>query len=212
MRPSGHANYRRRRPRRAGDRSKSDGKVPLHSHAPARRRRIACGLISLADVMSRRCPTTYRSTWELPPNPTNSPYRVKVTGSPLRGRGRRAAATALGEDARAVRILAYPNIGHIASTSPRDTATTRSIADCSRNCSENNTNVEIDLAVTGSRKPRTMLHLGLVNWTQLARQPAPVLQRTLAECARWEHEVDPDGRLLPRAKVSDDKALACVVL
>ncbi|WP_344858022.1 protein phosphatase 2C domain-containing protein [Amycolatopsis ultiminotia] len=66
------------------------------------------------------------------------------------------------------------------------------------------------LATDGAYGP--MLHLGLANWALLARQPAPTLERTLAECARWEHEVDPDGRLLPRAKVSDDKALACAVL
>ncbi|MEU4672535.1 hypothetical protein AB0F91_32295 [Amycolatopsis sp. NPDC023774] len=31
-------------------------------------------------------------------------------------------------------------------------------------------------------------------------------------CADWERREDPDGQGLPRAKVSDDKTLAAVVL
>lgn len=43
-----------------------------------------------------------------------------------------------------------------------------------------------------------------------ARCDVDGLNRLLSECHRWEAEDDPDGRLLPRAKRHDDKALVVV--
>ncbi|OXM54069.1 hypothetical protein CFP71_19890 [Amycolatopsis thailandensis] len=66
------------------------------------------------------------------------------------------------------------------------------------------------LATDGAYSP--MLHLGLANWAQLAHGSEAELGNLLDICAAWEKRDDPNGRALPRAKVSDDKALAAVVL
>ncbi|WP_084742757.1 PP2C family serine/threonine-protein phosphatase [Amycolatopsis australiensis] len=66
------------------------------------------------------------------------------------------------------------------------------------------------LATDGAYGP--MLHLGLADWPRLAHESGPELERVLEGCARWERDEDPDGRMLPRAKVSDDKTLVAVEL
>lgn len=66
------------------------------------------------------------------------------------------------------------------------------------------------LATDGAYSP--MLHLGLANWARLAHGSEAELGNVLDICVAWEKRDDPNGRALPRAKVSDDKALAAVVL
>jgi hypothetical protein len=64
------------------------------------------------------------------------------------------------------------------------------------------------LATDGAYGP--MRHLGLDDWRTVAEYSDDQLAALLDECARWEAEIDPNGQLLPRAKISDDKTLAAV--
>lgn len=64
------------------------------------------------------------------------------------------------------------------------------------------------LATDGAYK--TMAHLGLDDWPNLAHATEQQLDATLARCREWEEHQDPQGRKLPRAKRHDDKCLAAV--
>lgn len=57
---------------------------------------------------------------------------------------------------------------------------------------------------------RTMRHLGLDDWPELAGADSAALAGVLDRCQRWEADTDPDGAALPRAKRHDDKTLAVV--
>ncbi len=58
----------------------------------------------------------------------------------------------------------------------------------------------------------TLDHLGLVDWAALTAASAGELARLLDLCYQWEAQVDPSGRLLPRSKRHDDKAIAVLHL
>ncbi|WP_280232509.1 protein phosphatase 2C domain-containing protein [Nocardia cyriacigeorgica] len=47
-----------------------------------------------------------------------------------------------------------------------------------------------------------------IPWPEIAARSATGLHRLLVRCHDWEADIDPDGRLLPRAKRHDDKAIA----
>nr|CTQ99243.1 hypothetical protein [Kibdelosporangium sp. MJ126-NF4] len=64
------------------------------------------------------------------------------------------------------------------------------------------------LATDGAYEP--MRHLELDDWEHLATLDEVGLQRVLNRCQRWEAEVDPLARELPRAKPHDDKSLAVI--
>lgn len=64
------------------------------------------------------------------------------------------------------------------------------------------------VATDGAYKP--MRHLGLDDWRAVAHQDRRGLLALLKQCADWETTADPDGRELPRAKVTDDKALVAI--
>ncbi|WP_239155583.1 protein phosphatase 2C domain-containing protein [Amycolatopsis sp. FDAARGOS 1241] len=66
------------------------------------------------------------------------------------------------------------------------------------------------LATDGAYGP--MFHLGLADWKARAHEGASKLEKILKFCEDWERHEDPDGRKLPRAKVSDDKTLAAVLV
>lgn len=54
----------------------------------------------------------------------------------------------------------------------------------------------------------TARHLGLDDWSALARSGPAALARLLRHCQDWEQHADPDGRQFPRSKRHDDKAIA----
>ena len=58
----------------------------------------------------------------------------------------------------------------------------------------------------------TARHLGLDDWPVIARHGPHELARFLHECHDWEEHADPGGRLLPRAKRHDDKAIAVLAV
>jgi hypothetical protein len=62
------------------------------------------------------------------------------------------------------------------------------------------------LATDGAYRP--MRHLGLDAWTDIAVKDDGELQSLVENLDRWESEIDPHGRALPRAKRRDDKAIA----
>lgn len=62
------------------------------------------------------------------------------------------------------------------------------------------------LASDGAYK--TMTHLGLADWSDVAAADEKRLQEILTECQRWEDVDDPNGQKHPRAKQHDDKSLA----
>lgn len=64
------------------------------------------------------------------------------------------------------------------------------------------------LSTDGSYRP--MQHLGLDNWSRVARRESSDLGTLLSQLDRWERYDDPDGLLLPRAKRNDDKTVAVV--
>lgn len=66
------------------------------------------------------------------------------------------------------------------------------------------------LATDGAYK--TMAHLGLDDWPNIAHASEQQLDAILARCREWEQQHDPDGRDLPRAKRHDDKCLAAAQL
>lgn len=51
-------------------------------------------------------------------------------------------------------------------------------------------------------------HLGTQDALRLVHMPSVDLETLLTERQRWEQESDPTGRLMPRAKRSDDKTIA----
>jgi hypothetical protein len=51
-----------------------------------------------------------------------------------------------------------------------------------------------------------------IDWSAIVHYSRDQLDQTLANLHRWESDVDPDGRLRPRAKRHDDKTLAIVRL
>lgn len=64
------------------------------------------------------------------------------------------------------------------------------------------------IATDGAYKP--IRHLGLDDWRAVAREDAAGLFALLERCRDWETRADPDGKELPRAKVSDDKTLVAI--
>jgi hypothetical protein len=48
-----------------------------------------------------------------------------------------------------------------------------------------------------------------ISWAAIAQVAPDELAGQLAELHRWEHEVDPGGAQLPRAKRHDDKTVVC---
>jgi hypothetical protein len=61
------------------------------------------------------------------------------------------------------------------------------------------------IATDGAYDP--IAHLGVYTWDTIAQFDNDQLAELLQLCDRWEHDVDPDGRALPRAKRHDDKTL-----
>lgn len=64
------------------------------------------------------------------------------------------------------------------------------------------------IATDGAYKP--MRHLGLDDWRAVAHEDVAGLSDLLERCRDWETRADPDGKELPRAKVSDDKTLVTI--
>ena len=58
----------------------------------------------------------------------------------------------------------------------------------------------------------TARHLGLDDWPAFARSGPAALADLLRACQDWEQHADPDGRLFPRSKRHDDKAIASLAL
>ncbi len=61
------------------------------------------------------------------------------------------------------------------------------------------------LATDGAYKP--MRHLGIADWVDIGTRRSAELKGILIRCHSWEHDIDPDARILPRAKRHDDKTL-----
>lgn len=64
------------------------------------------------------------------------------------------------------------------------------------------------LATDGAYRP--MQHLGIDTWSDVAVKGSIELASLLGDLCRWETHNDPEGRELPRAKCTDDKAVAAV--
>ncbi|HEX6515536.1 MAG TPA: LYR motif-containing protein [Nocardioidaceae bacterium] len=57
---------------------------------------------------------------------------------------------------------------------------------------------------------RSMIQLGIDDWSRVADRNDADLTDLLSRCREWEAEADPDGIELPRAKRHDDKSLAAI--
>ncbi|MGD9530600.1 MAG: hypothetical protein AB7I38_19735 [Dehalococcoidia bacterium] len=64
------------------------------------------------------------------------------------------------------------------------------------------------LATDGASDP--LQHLGH-RWPDIAHHDSTQLAGLLAQVDRWEQDVDPDARQLPRSKRHDDKSVAAVL-
>jgi len=61
------------------------------------------------------------------------------------------------------------------------------------------------VATDGAYIPMTQL--GITDWPTTSTMTAAGLHDILTRCHTWEHHIDPDARILPRAKRHDDKTL-----